>query len=107
MTMVRRRLKSVMVRPVDQELLLLDTASNLIHQLNQTASFIWQKCDDARSSEEMARLLATEYEVGYATALRDVVQTLEKLRELTLIVDVDLLEEPGTQLSAARSESGR
>ena len=107
MTMVRRRLKAVMVRPVDQELLLLDTASNLIHQLNQTASFIWQKCDDARSSEEMARLLATEYEVGYATALRDVVQTLEKLRELNLIVDVDLLEEPGTQLSAARSESGR
>jgi hypothetical protein len=95
-----------MVRHVDHELLLLDTASNQIHQLNRTAAFVWQKCDEASSSEEMARLLATQYEVNYDVALRDVEQTLEKLRQLHLIVDVNSLEEPGIQLPAARSESG-
>ena len=90
MTMLRKRLKAMMVRHVDQELLLLDTDSNQIHQLNQTARFVWQHCDQDHSSEEMARLLAAAFEVEYDVALRDVVQTLEKLRELHLIVDVDL-----------------
>lgn len=88
--MLRRRLKALMVRHLDQELLLLDTLSNKIHQLNQTARFIWQNCDAGHSSEDMAKLLAAEYDVGYDTALRDVVQTVEKLRELDIIVDIDL-----------------
>ncbi len=81
-----------MVRHLNQEVLLLDTVSNQIHQLNQTAGFIWQRCDEARSSEEMARRLAAEYEISYDEAIRDVVQTLEKLRGLNLIVEVDLSE---------------
>ena len=94
--MLRRRLNDVMVRQVGQELLLLDTASNQIHQLNQTASFIWNKCDDARSSDDIARLLATEYEISYRLAIRDVVQTLEKLREVNLIVEaVEVKHVPG------------
>jgi hypothetical protein len=105
MTVLRKRLNAVMVRQVGQELLLLDTASNQIHQLNQTASFIWQKCDEGRSSEEMARLLATAYEISYSVAVTDVVQTLERLRELNLIVEVDSSEQLRTQASAARSES--
>jgi hypothetical protein len=105
MTMMRRRLKAVMVRQVGRELLLLDTASNQIHQLNQTAAFIWQKCDEARSSEEIAKLLATEYEVSCGVIVSDVVRTVEKLRDLNLIVEVDLSEEPGTSLPAAQSES--
>jgi len=90
--MLRRRLNAVMVRQVGQELLLLDTASNQIHQLNQTASFIWHNCDEARSSDDIARLLANEYEISYGLAVNDVVKTLEKLRELNLIVEADLLE---------------
>ena len=87
--MLRRRLNDIMVRQVGQELLLLDTASNQIHQLNQTATFIWNKCDDARSSDDIARLLAIKYEISYRLAISDVVQTLEKLREVNLIVEAD------------------
>ena len=90
MTILRKRLKAILVRHVDRELLLLDTDSNQIHQLNPTARFVWQVCDQDHSSEEMAGMLAAEFEVEYDVALKDVVQTLEKLRELHLIVSDDL-----------------
>jgi len=63
MTNVRRRVDSLMVREVDGELLLLDTSSNRIHQLNRTASFIWQRCDDVGSEAELAAELAVEFDV--------------------------------------------
>ena len=89
--MLRKRRDGVMVRQVGEELLLLDTASNQIHQLNQTAGLIWQNCDANRSSDELANLLAMEYEISYGAAVKDVVETLEKFRELNLIVEVDAL----------------
>ena len=49
MTALRRRLKKVVVREVEGEILLLDTGANLIHQLNETASFVWRRCDAAAS----------------------------------------------------------
>ena len=76
-----------MVRDVDHDVLLLDTESDLIHQLNQTASFIWRKCDEAPSVTEIAELLATEFDVEVHIALRDVVETLSRLKALNLIVE--------------------
>ncbi len=86
MNPMQKRDRDVMVREVDSEVLLLDTEFNLIHKLNQTASFIWQALDRARSTAEIARLLAMEYEVEEHIAVRDVVETLAKLRELKLVV---------------------
>jgi hypothetical protein len=39
-----------MEREVDGEIILLDTESNLVHQLNKTASLIWRKCQEGASS---------------------------------------------------------
>ena len=76
-----------MVRDLDREVLLLDTESNQIHQLNPTASFIWRKCDEARSTEEMAKLLVQEFDVEEDIALRDVIETVARLRALNLVVE--------------------
>jgi hypothetical protein len=86
MNTMRKRDQAVMVREVDSEFLLLDTEFNLIHKLNQTASFIWQTIDKVHSTVEIARLLANEYEVEEDVAIRDVVETLIRLRELKLVV---------------------
>jgi hypothetical protein len=85
---VRRRLDSVMVREVDGELLLLDTNSNRIHQLNRTASFIWQRCDEVASVAELAAELALEFDVERGQALNDVTKTLNTLRSLELVSQV-------------------
>ena len=76
-----------MIREVDRDLLLLDTESDHIHQLNQTASFIWRSCDGTSSAEDIAGSLAKDYEVEKHIALKDVVETLGSLRALNLVVD--------------------
>jgi hypothetical protein len=76
-----------MVREVDNEVLLLDTESDRIHQLNGTASFIWRRCDEAGSPEEIAALVASEFDVDKDVALRDVIETLARLCALNLLTE--------------------
>ena len=83
---LHKREKAVMVREVDREVLLLDTESNLIHKLNQTASLIWRLLDQSGSPDEIARMLAKEFEVEEHVAVRDVSSTLDKLLQLKLVV---------------------
>ena len=85
---IRRRQDSVMVREVEGELLLLDTSSNRIHQLNRTASFIYQRCEDVDSPHELAAELAIEFDVEEGQALNDVTETLHTLRALELVNEV-------------------
>ena len=87
MRTLRRRTEGLMVRELDQELLVLDTESDQIHQLNETAAFIWRCCGDVPSVEAISRLLAEEYSVEIGTANKDVDQALCKFRELRLIVE--------------------
>ncbi len=85
MERLRKRLSGVMVCEVDGEVLLLDTASDLIHQLNRTASFIWRKCDEADSAEQIALQLATEFDVAEDTAKQDVARTLSQFRAVNVL----------------------
>ena len=82
---LRKRLDALTVREVEDELLLLDTESNRIHQLNRTASQIWRRCDIA-SPDSIAAELVREYDVDEEQALSDVVHTLESFRSLNLVV---------------------
>ena len=43
--MFRKIEGAVISREIDDELLVLDTESNRIHQLNRTAGVIWRLCD--------------------------------------------------------------
>ena len=72
-------------REVDGEVLILDCRAELIHQLNPTASFIWQQAQVGASVEEIARALAEQYDVDLETAHRDAVATLARLEELNLV----------------------
>jgi Coenzyme PQQ synthesis protein D (PqqD) len=83
---LRRRREDVIVRKVGHDVLVLDIESDRIHQLNQTAGFIWQRCEEAPSVGEIASLLAIEFDVGHDEAVKDVLETLSRLRELNLIV---------------------
>jgi len=84
---MRRKLAAVTIRPVGDELLVLDTDAQRIHQLNATASFIWHCCDRAASTDEIAGLVAAEYAVDEHIASKDVADTLGRLRELNLVVE--------------------
>ena len=72
-------------REVNGEMLVLDGCAELIHQLNPTASFIWQQAQSGNTAEEIASALAEQYDVDPEIAHRDVTATLARLKELNLV----------------------
>lgn len=80
-----RWVNGLMEREVDGEILLLDTESNLVHQLNKTASLIWRKCQDGASTGEIAASLAENFDVEEDEARSDVERTIDRFTALRLI----------------------
>lgn len=80
-----RKRENLTVQSVDEETLILDLDSNHIHQLNPTASFIWELCDGTMSVERLAEVFAGNYEIDIETARVDVGNVIEQLLELGLI----------------------
>ena len=72
---------------VDGEVLVLDDENGYIHQLNDTASFVWRQIDGKTCCEEIAKRLADSFEVELADAARDVEGLIEKFRELNLLCE--------------------
>ena len=73
-------------RVVEGEMVVMDKESEQIHQLNQTASFIWQLCDGEHDRQQIAEELAAAFDVDADTAQQDVAETLEKLEEIGLLL---------------------
>lgn len=82
-----KRRTGVRSRLVDGEMIVLDRENDLIHQFNKTATFIWERCDGRRSAAEIAHEICESFEVDEATAVREVIETLERLQTLELIGD--------------------
>jgi Coenzyme PQQ synthesis protein D (PqqD) len=56
-----------------------------LHQLNPTASFIWDYCDGKSDIAEIIDRLAGAYEVDSSTARKDVEEVLSNLRNSNLL----------------------
>ena len=80
-----KRRTAVRSRLVDGEMIVLDRENHLIHQFNKTATFIWERCDGHRSAADIAHEICERFEVDKATALKEVIETLERLQNLELI----------------------
>lgn len=74
----------ILAREVGDEVVVLDTDSDRIHQLNTTASIIWRMHVKGADEEEIARALVLEFDVEYASAKKDVRETLMKFQDLGL-----------------------
>jgi hypothetical protein len=70
---------------VDGEVVVLDRRSDLIHQLNPTASYIWDRCDGQSTVAEIANQLAAAFDVDAKTAIQDVATTIMQLQSRGLL----------------------
>src|ERR671918_2051896 len=80
-----RRRADVKSRLVEGEMVILDRAQGLVHQLNRTASYIWERCNGQCTPCEIAAQLCQNFEVNQQDAIRDVVAVIEELQKLRLI----------------------
>jgi len=81
--------RSVIVREVEGELLILDTQAGRIHQLNATAALVWRRLNEGKDPEAVAVELTERFEIDLPTARADVGRTIEMLRSEGLVFDTD------------------
>jgi hypothetical protein len=80
-----RRRADLRHRLVEGEMVVLDRERQVVHQLNQTAHYIWERCDGAHSPLEIAAELAHAFDVDAARAVRDVRTALRQLETAGLV----------------------
>lgn len=80
-----KRRPDLTVRIVDGETVVLDRQKGLIHQLNRTASYIWDQCDGTSTLEAIVARFSEAFAVDRKTATADVTATVLQLQQLQLL----------------------
>jgi hypothetical protein len=73
-------------REIDDETVIISPTENVMHELNDTGSFLWKNIDGRRTAADLAALLIAEYEVTPGAALADTEALLEQLASSKLLV---------------------
>ncbi len=76
---------NVIAREIEGETVLLNEEKGEIHQLNQTASFIWQCCNGNNSIDDIIHLLNDKFQTETINIESDVIETLATLKKLNLL----------------------
>jgi len=79
------RAPGLLVRDVGDEILILDTVADQIHQLNVSASLIWRLAESGLQEKEVAEALEKRFDISHDQAVRDTEATLRSLRDLRLL----------------------
>jgi Coenzyme PQQ synthesis protein D (PqqD) len=58
-------------REIDDETVIISPNDSVMHELNDTGSFLWKNIDGKKSAAELAELLVENYEVTPDIALSD------------------------------------
>lgn len=72
-------------REVDGEVVILSSDNKAMHVLNDVGSRIWTLLDGGHDLAAMAAIISTEYGEAEDTIKKDMVEHLEKLRQLNLL----------------------
>jgi hypothetical protein len=75
-------------REIDEVTVIISPSDSVMHELNDTGSFLWKNIDGHRSAAELAELLAESYDVAPDVALTDTQALLEEMSSRKLLVPV-------------------
>lgn len=75
------------IENADGELIVLDKVAGKVHQLNSSASFVWNCLGDGHAIDEITLMFSKEFDVEPATARSDVKAALAEFDSLALIVE--------------------
>jgi hypothetical protein len=75
-------------REIDEATVIISPNDSVMHELNDTGSFLWKNIDGHRTAADLAALLGEIYEVTPDVALTDTQSLLEELSSRKLLVPV-------------------
>ena len=75
-------------REIDDATVIISPTDSVMHELNETGSFLWKNIDGRRSATELAGLLAESYEVAPDVALTDTQALLDEMSTRKLVVPI-------------------
>ncbi len=75
-------------REIDDETIIISPHDSVMHELNDTGSFLWKNIDGKKSAAELAELLVENYQVAPDIALSDAQALLEEMSSRKLVVTV-------------------
>ena len=75
-------------REIEEATVIISPNDSVMHELNDTGSFLWKQIDGHRSAADLAALLAENYEVRPDVALTDTQSLLEEMSSRKLLVPV-------------------
>jgi len=73
-------------REIDNATVIISPNDSVMHELNDTGSFLWKNIDGYKSAADLAALLAENYEVAPDVALPDTQSLLEEMSSRKLLV---------------------
>ena len=76
-------------REIEGETAIISPEESVLHELNETGSFIWRHVDGKRSVADIAALLGVKYDVTRDEALADTEALLGQLASLKLLIPAD------------------
>jgi pyrroloquinoline quinone biosynthesis protein D len=79
-----RRL-DLMVRVIEREAVVLVPERTEVHQLNETATWVWLRCDGAHSVAEIAAQMSALYDAPVEVLLADVSELISDLERRNLL----------------------
>ncbi len=75
-------------REIDDETVIISPHDSVMHELNDTGSFLWKNIDGKKSAAELAELLVENYQVAPDIALSDAQELLDEMSSRKLVVTV-------------------
>ncbi|HYU22169.1 MAG TPA: PqqD family protein [Candidatus Dormibacteraeota bacterium] len=75
-------------REIDDETVIISPHDSVMHELNDTGSFLWKNIDGKKSAAELAELLVENYQVTPDMALSDAQELLDEMSSRKLVVTV-------------------
>jgi hypothetical protein len=66
---------------IDSEAVIITPGQMMVHVLNAVGSRIWDLANGERNIQDIAKILAEEFDVSYETALRDTAEFTTDLAE--------------------------
>jgi len=80
-----KRRADVSVRVVEDETVVFDRKHGLIHQFNDTAGYIWDRCDGKSTIRDITSSLSETFGVEPETAGKDSAAIVSQFQQLKLL----------------------